>query len=450
MVTITKEEIDAQNATLKINVAPQDYETLVTNSLKKLSKKVDIKGFRKGFVPVGHVKKLYGNEVLAEELNNLINKELTKYLTDNKIEILGSPLPHENGEKLQLDVNAQKNYEFAYDLGLNPQLDVKALNPETKITRYEIEIDDKAIDAESESVQKRYGEMTNPEDGVVNGDVLYVKFTELDDSGSVKEGGVENAMAVPLTKFEDKIEEQWMGKKPGEFLDVELMKSLKADEEEIIHHYLKLNDHRHLNKTFRINLEKINRIIPAEINQELFDKLFGKDIIKSVEEFRARLKKELEEAYKKECDKLLDRDIVDLFLEKTNIQLPDEFLKRWIQSSSEKPVTAEEVEHDYSGFAKNLKWSLLVSKIKKDNNIQVTPDEMKSHTQEIIRNYYRLEDNEETKKMLAGLADNMLKKEDHVKRTHEELLDKKVLDLIKSKITLEDKKVTAEEFGKLL
>lgn len=450
MMTITKEEIDTQNATLKINVTPQDYEPLVTNSLKKLSKKADIKGFRKGFVPVGHIKKLYGNEVLAEELNNLINKELTKYLSESKIEILGSPLPHANGEKLQLDVNEQKNYEFFYDLGINPQIEVKALSPETKITQYEVEIDSKAIDTESESVQKRYGEMSNPEDGVVEGDILYVKFMELDENGNLKEGGVENTIAVPLTKFEDKIAEQWMGKKRGEHLDIELMKSLKADEEEIIHHYLKLHGHQHLNITFRIHLEKINRITPAEINQQLFDKLFGEDTVKSEEEFREKLKKELEAAYKKECEHLLNRDTVNVFLEKTNVQLPDKFLKRWIQSSSEKPVTSEQVEHDYSGFAKNLKWSLIVSKIKKDNNIEVSAEEMKSHTQETIRNYYKMEETEETKKMLDGLADNMLKKEDHVKRTHEELLDKKVLELIKSKITLVNKKVKSEEFKKLI
>ncbi len=450
MVTITKETIDAQNATLKINVSPQDYEPLVSGSLKKLIKKAEIKGFRKGFVPVGHIKKLYGNEVLAEELNNLINKELTKYLTDNKIEILGSPLPHENGSKMQLEVNEQKNYEFAYDLGLNPMIEVMALSSETKIARYEVKIDEKAVDSEIERVQKRYGEMSNPDDGVAKDDILYVKFIELDESGNVKEGGVQNAAAVPLAKFEDKVSEQWIGKKSGEYLDVELMKSLKADEEDIIHHYLKLQDHRHLNKTFRIQLEKINRIQPAEVNQQLFDKLFGEGNVKSVEEFRGKLKTELETAYRKESEHLLNRDIVNTFLEKTNVQLPDEFLKRWIQSSSDKPVTREQVEHDYTGFAKNLKWTLIVNKIKKENSLDVSADEMKAHTQQVIRNYYGLPDNEESNKMLGGMADEMLKKEEHVKRTYEELIDKKVLELIKSKVTIDAKEISIDEYNKLV
>lgn len=449
MPTIIKETVDAQNATLKINVTPQDYEPLVSESLKKLSKKADIKGFRKGFVPVGHIKKLFGNEVLAEELNNVINKELTKYLTDNKIEILGSPLPHENGEKLQLEVNEQKNYEFAYDLGLNPMIEVTALSPDTKITRYKVNIDDKAVDKEAEYVQKRYGEMTNPEDAVATGDILYVKFIELDENGSIREGGVQNATAVPLAKFEDQIAGQWMGRKPGEHIDTELMKSLKADEEDIIHHYLKLKEHVHLNKTFRIHLEKINRVKPAEINQQLFDKLFGEGSIKSEEEFRARLKKELEEAYRKEGEHLLNRDIVNTLIEKTNVQLPDEFLKRWIQHSSEKPVSREQVEHDYNGFAKNLKWTLIANKIKKDSNLEVPADEMKAHAREIVRSYYGLPDNEENNKMIGGLADAMLKKEEHVKRFYEELTGRKVLEFIKGKVTLEDKTVTAEEFNSL-
>ena len=449
MPTITQETVDAQNALVKISVTPQDYEPLVSESLKKLSKKSDIKGFRKGSVPVGHIKKLYGNEVLAEELNNLINKELTKYLTDNKIEILGNPIPRENGDKTRLEVTERKDYEFAFELGLNPAVEMTALSPDTKIIRYEVKIDDKAIDQEVEYMQKRHGEMSNPDDRVKTGDIIYVKFIELDESGNEKEGGAQNATAVPLAKFEDKVAEQWIGKKAGEHLDVELMKSLKAGEEDILHHYLKLEDHPPLNNMFRIRLEKINRIAPAELNQELFDKLFGEGEVKSTEEFRGRIKKELETAYGKECDTLLSRDIVNTFIEKTNVPLPDEFLKRWIQQSSEKPVTREQVEHDYLGFAKNLKWTLIVNKIKKDNNLEVTAEEMKAHTQQVIRNYYRLPDNEENNNMLAGLADQMLKKEDHVKRTYEELSDKKTLEFIKSQVTLEKKEVTAEEFGKL-
>ncbi|HXH17817.1 MAG TPA: trigger factor [Chitinophagales bacterium] len=449
MVSITKETIDAQNAILKINIPPQDYEKLVNESLKKLSKKAEIKGFRKGFVPVGHIKKLYGNDVLAEELNNLINKELTKYLTDNKIEILGSPLPHANGEKQQLDVNERKSYEFVYDLGLNPMIEVTALNPDTKITRYEVKIDDMAVNKEIENVQRKYGEMTNPDDGVIKGDILYVKFIELDEQGNIKEGGVQHSIAVPLSRFEDNIAEQWLGKKPNEYLDVELMKSLKADVEEIIHHYLKLQEHPHLNKIFRIRLEKINRIVPAEVNQQLFDKLFGEGVINTEEEFREKLKGELENYYKAQSEQLLNHDIIDTFLEKTNVPLPDEFLKRWIQYSSDKPVTREQVEHDYGRFAQNLKWMLIANKIKKDNQLNVTDEEMKEHTTRLIRSYYGLEDTEENNRMLGGIADKMLEKEEHVKRTYEELTDKKVLEFIKSKVTLVTKEVSSEEFAKL-
>jgi len=449
MATITRETVDAQNATVKISITPQDYEPLVSESLKKLSKKAEIKGFRKGLVPVGHIKKLYGNEVLAEELHNLINKELTKYLTENKIEILGSPLPHENGGKQQLEINEKKSYEFAFDLGLNPMIEVTALNPETKVTRYIVKIDDKAIDKEIEYTRNRYGEMTNADDGLKKGDILFVQFIELDESGNVKEGGVQNSVPVPLSRFKDDVKEKWMGRKPGESIDVELMKSLDSDEEEIIHYYLNLKEHRVVNKIFRITLEKINRIHPAELNQQLFDKLFGEGQVKTVEELRERVKKELEEAYQKESEQLLNRHIVDTFIERTNVQLPDEFLKRWLQHSSEKPIAREQVEHEYSGFARSLKWSLISNKIKKDNNIAVTADDMKAHTQQIIRNYYGLPDNDDSNRMLAGLADEMLKKEDHVKRAYEELSDRKILEFIKSKITLIDKEVTAEEFGKL-
>ncbi|MDZ4845708.1 MAG: trigger factor [Chitinophagales bacterium] len=449
MATITQENIDAQNATVKIQLSTQDYEPLVSESLKKLSKKADVKGFRKGMVPVGHIKKLYGNEVLADELNNLINKELTKYLTDNKIEILGSPIPKLDDGQQELDIHSQKEYQFSYDLGLHPHFDVSALSDATKVNQYTVKTDEQAVEKEVERLRKRVGEMTNPEDGVAKDDILFVKFQELDEAGNVKEGGVENSTAVPLEKFEDKVADQLLGKKPGEYLDVEMMKALKADEEQIIHNYLKLTDHRHLNKTFRVHLTKINRAIPAEVNQVLFDKVFGEGAVKSVEEFREKLKSEIEKAYVQQGEQLLNRDIVNMFIENTNVNLPDAFLKRWIQVSSEKPVTMEQVEHDYNGFAKNLKWTLIVNKIKKENNLEVTPDEMKAHTIKVMGSYYGFPDNEETNKMLGALADDMLKKEEHAKRTYEELADKKVLDFMKSKITLTQKEISVEEFGKL-
>ncbi len=449
MATITQENIDAQNATVKIQLSTQDYEPLVSESLKKLSKKADVKGFRKGMVPVGHIKKLYGNEVLADELNNLINKELTKYLSDNKIEILGSPIPKLDDGQQELDINAQKEYQFSYDLGLHPHFEVSALSSDTKVSQYTLKIDEQAIDKEVERLRKRLGEMTNPEDGVVKEDVLFVKFQELDETGNVKEGGVENSIAVPLEKFTEQVAAQWLGKKPNDYLDVELMKALDADEEQIVHTYLKLHDHRHLNKTFRAHLVKINRPIPAEVNQALFDKVFGEGAVKSLEEFRGKLKGEIEKIYAKETEHLLNRDIVNAFIENTNVNLPDAFLKRWIQVSSEKPVTMEQVEHDYNGFAKNLKWTLIVNKIKKENNLEVTADEMKAHSIRVLGDYYGFPDNEESNKMLGAIADDMLKKEEHVKRTYEELADKKAIDFIKTKITLVPKEVTVEEFGKL-
>jgi len=449
MATITKENIDTLNATLKINISSQDYEPLVNDSLKKLSKKADVKGFRKGMVPVGHIKKLYGNEVLAEELNQLINKELSKYLTENKIEILGNPIPHPEDNRQQLDINERKEYQFAYDLGLYPEFEISALGTGTTVTHYVLKVDEKAVETEIERIQKRAGEMTNPEDGVVKDDVLFVKFQELDEAGNVKEGGVENSIAVPLEKFTAAVSSQWLGKKPNDYLDVELMQALDAGEEQIIHHYLKLHDHRHLNKMFRVNLVKINRITPAEVNQQLFDKIYGEGNVKSVEEFRAKLKTDIEKAYAKESEHLLNRDIVNAFIEKTNFGLPDGFLKRWIQVSSEKPVTMEQVEHDYSGFAKNLKWTLIVSKIKKDNNLEVSKDDLKTHTIDTLRGYYGFENSEAHNNLLGGIADEMLKKEDHVKRAYEELSDKKTLDFIKTKITLVEKEVTTEEFGKL-
>ncbi|GIV33490.1 MAG: peptidylprolyl isomerase [Chitinophagales bacterium] len=449
MATITQETIDSQNAVLKIKVTPQDYEPLLNEALRKLSKKIELKGFRRGFVPVGHVRKLYGNEVLAEELNNLINREISRYLAENKVEILGQPLPHPNGDKIQLDINEKKEYEFAYDLGLNPMFELTALVPETQVTRYEVVIDDKLIDKEISALQKRYGEVTNPEDGVQPEDTLVIKFAELNDALQVKENGVQSVRPVPLSRFSEPLREQWIGKKPGEYLDVELMHALQAEEEEIIHHYLQLKEHRPLEKHFRLQLEKIIRIKPAELNQEFFDKVFGKERVTSVEAFRDELRKELQEAFATDAGHLLNKKIVETLLAKTYMQLPDAFLKRWLRASSENPLTDADLEREYPEFAKSLKWTLIRGRIAKDNNLVVSREEIKAYLESSIRNYYHAADSEENNKLISDLALEMMKNEEHLRRATEAIVDQKVMEFIKSKISIVQQQITAEEFNKL-
>ncbi len=450
MPTIIKETLDPLNATIRINISNQDYEPVVNDSLKKLSKKADVKGFRKGMVPVGHIKKLYGNEILADELNKIINQELTKYLDENKIEILGSPLPRPDDENTQLNIYETKEYVFAYDLGLYPEFELSLLSSNTSIDQYVVKAHEQAIQKEIERIQKRYGQMTNPEDGVAKGDVLFVKFTELDESGNVKEGGVENATPVNLEQFQEQLASDWLGKKPSDFFDVEIKKALLADAEDILHNFLNVKGHPPISEKFRITLEKINRNIPAELNQELFDKLFGEGKVQTPEALKEEVKKMIEDAYVKESNYLLNNHIVKYFLENTQFELPHDFLKRWIKVSNEQPVTDEQVEHDYDGFAKNLKWTIIVNKIRKENNIEVKPEDIKAQTLEVIRGYYGFPDNEESNKILSSLADEMMKKEDHIKRTYEELADKMALDFIKSKITLNPKEISVEEFADLI
>ena len=451
MVSITKENTSELSAKVKINVATEDYESLLESSLKDLRKKVDLKGFRKGMVPVTLVKKMYGNQVLADELNKLVDKELSQYLKDNNIDILGSPIPTETDEKQLIDVNNLKDYEFIYELGLTPEIEINFLNDKTKLYLHKIKIDNKQLTEETDRLRKQTGTMTNPDDVVQEDDVIYVELQELDGSGEVKDEGVTNSTAIPVDMFkDDKLVKQILKLKLDEHLDLDLFKAFDKNREEVLKHFLNQEEEGDgVNDHFRMTLKKINRMIPAEMNQEFFDKVFGPGTVKTEEEFNNKLSEELEKVYDRESEAQLQNQIVKELIEKTEVKLPDDFLKRWIQLTNEKPITDEQVVEQYDDFAKNLKWNLIVNKIKKDNGLEVSKEELTDHTKEAIVAQFGGNVGAIDDEQLEAWSQKMLENKEHVQKTYDYLIGEKMFKLIKEKVTINTKEVSIEEFKKL-
>lgn len=451
-MNVTKEQKTDLNSIVTIQIEPADYNPAVEESLKKMRKQVAMKGFRKGMVPASLVKKMYGNQILAEELDKLIQDSLNNYIKDNELEILGQPIPHDNKQP-DIDINDPKSFEFAYELGLAPDLKIDFLDKKTKVTGYKIEVDDATVNTELERIRKQGGETVNPEEGALQeDDVIVVDLKELDGKKE-KEGGVQNlGLALALDMATDKAKKALLKLEFGGTTTVNPFDLLEGKtKEQAAKHLLNLEADalEGVSDKFSLTVTKINRMQPSELNQELFDKVFGKDAVSSEEEFMAKLKEEIGKAFEGQAQQRLGFDIVSQMLEATKIDLPEDFLKRWIKLTNEKPITDEQLEEEFDAFARNLRWNLTVNKIAKDNDIKVEAEEIKASTKQQILAQFGNLGADFPEEQLDQWADSMLGNKEHVQRTYEQLLDQKLIDYIKGQITVTEKKISLDDFKNL-
>lgn len=451
-MNITKEQKGDLNALLTITVEPADYNPNVTSSLKKMSKQVSMKGFRKGMVPMGLVKKMYGQQVLVEELDKLIQDNLNSYLKENDIEILGNPLPTDD-EAFNFDVNnAEAEYSFTYELGLSPEFSLDFIGKDTEVNKYKIAVDDKTLNEEVDRLRKRFGNTSNPEEGVEKDDVLVVDLKELDAEGNEKEDGKTNEdVALATDMVTDKQFKALKKLKVGDTVKVNLFELMDKTKEEIAKNLLNLkaDELEGVNEEFNLTLKKINRMEPAALDQQLFDTVFGEGEVDSEEAFKEKIREEIAKAFDMQSEQRLGYDIVGALLDKAEMPLPEDFLKRWIKRTNEKPITDEQLENEFDGFTRNLKWSLVVNKLSKEHDIKVEVDEIKDHTREqILQQFGNLGGNFPEEQM-DQFVNSMLQNQEHVQKTYEALLDKKLVDHLKEQVTLKEKEVSLDEFSKL-
>lgn len=451
-MNVTKEQKTDLNSIVTIQIEPADYNPAVDESLKKMRKQVAMKGFRKGMVPASLVKKMYGNQIMAEELDKLIQEGLSNYIKENELEVLGQPIPNDNVQP-DIDINDPKSFEFSYELGLAPEFTIDFLDKKTKVTGYKIEVDDATVQVELERIRKQGGETINPEEGALQADdVIVVDLKELDGKKE-KEGGVQNlGLALALDMATDKAKKALLKLEFGGTTTVDPFELLEGkSKEEAAKHLLNLDADalENVGDKFSLTVTKINRMKPSELNQELFDKVFGKDAVSSEEEFMAKLKEEIEKAFVGQADQRLGFDIVTQLLEATKIELPEEFLKRWIKMTNEKPITDEQLEEEFDAFARNLRWNLTVNKISKDNDIKVEADEIKASTKQQILAQFGNLGADFPEEQLDQWADSMLGNKEHVQRTYEQLLDQKLIEYIKGQITVTEKKISLDDFKNL-
>ena len=436
-MNITKEQIDELNAVVKVAVTKDDYQDKVETILKDYRKQANIPGFRKGQVPMGLIKKQYGKAVLVDEVNKLLQDNLNKYLTEEKLDVLGNPLPKQR-DNFNWD---SENFDFEFELGLAPSFDVE-LKSKKAITHYKIVADDKMINEQVERIQKQYGKLVNKSEVGKKDEVVGVFKNEAEE--------IENKATLEISTLKGKKAiDALTGKKVGEVVTLNTKDLFKEDQDLASALGVAADKAEGLKTDVTFTIEEINEREPAKLDQDLFDKLFGKDIVKSTAELKAKIKEDSEQQFAQQSDQKLLNDVTENFIENTKFELPTGFLKKWIQLTGEKVLSDEEAAAEYEKSEKGLRYQLIEGKIIQENKLQVQFDELKEFSKGFIKSqmaqFGQLNPAEEE---LDNIAARVLSNQDEVKRLSEQLMSQKLLNLYKEKANLKSKEVTYENFVK--
>jgi trigger factor len=444
-MNIVRKDIDALNTVVNITLEPADYNPAVEKAIKDHSKQVKMPGFRQGMVPPSHIKKLYGKSILVEEINKLLADKIESYINDQNLQLLGQPLPMaEEARDYQWDYN--DTFSFDYEIGLAPEIKV-SFTEKDKFTAYQIVLDKETLEERKKNLRRSYGKMTNPEVSA-EGDVIYGHFEQLDQHGEVLESGVQNTGSLRLDQVEDKkILKQLIGLKKDDVLSIDILKALNNAHR--VAHVLNIAEDiaKDLKTEFKLTVKNINRLEEAELNQDFFDKVYGKDVVTNEAEFEQKIKEDLSGIMQDHSDKKLHTDIIDETLKKLKINLPDSFLKKWLQSSRETPISTEELESQYPNFAKNLAWTLIENKIMSENDLKISQEEVVELAKDRIRAQFMMYSPTPIDEgMLNEYTVNFLQNRDNVNRIYDELRGRKSFDFIKSKVTLKKEEIEYKKF----
>lgn len=436
-MNITRENVDALNAVVKVDIAKEDYSDKVQKILTDYRKTANIPGFRKGHVPMGMVKKQYGKAVLVDEVNKLLQDALNKYLTEEKLDVLGQPLPKTQD---QIDWDAE-GFSFEFELGLAPEFEVN-LKSKKAITQYNIIADDKMIDEQIERIQKQYGKLISHE--------VIEKDSEITGTYKNEERAIENTVTLTLDKFKGKsTAKQFIGAKVGDVIVLKT-KGLYDDEHDLMHALKVGHDEIHgLDIEVSFTIKEINTRELADLDQELFDKLFGKDAVTTVTELKAKIKEDAEKQFVQQADQKLLNDVTEYLVDNTKFDLPAEFLTKWMQTAGEKEMDADQAKDEYEKSEKSLRYQLIEGKLITDNNIQVTMDDIKNHSREMIKGQMaQFGQMNPSDKELDDIAARVLSNQEEARRISEQLVSQKLLSLYKEKANIKVKELSYENFVK--
>jgi trigger factor len=440
---ITQETTDALNGVLTVTVNPEDYKDKVDGILEDYRKQVKMPGFRPGKVPIQLVRKQYGKAVLADELNKLLGAKMDGYIREQKLRLLGQPIPAEEGDS---EGNWEKPdvFTFRYDIGLSPKVDIK-FGWFTKFVHHKVRIDDDLINDQIEDLRRRYGKMSDRTE-VEENCLMVGEFVELESDGKeVKPGGVMNEGTISLESVKDKkTHKALIGLSQGAEVVVK-PGSVSRDADDLARMLgIEAKAAEDFKSPLRFTIKEVRHIEPAELGEELYDKLFGEDVVNDEEGFRAKVKEDLQRIFERDGDRVFRRKFVEEVVDKLDPPLPEDFLKRWIRVANEKPITAEEIEAEFSEYAKGIKWQIIQNHIIDEHGIEVEGEEIKEEAGNAIKAQYSQYGIPLNAEQLDPMVTQMLTDQKEVRRVAETIYERKAIDKLRELAKIKEKEVSHE------
>lgn len=448
MASVTKENLGNLHDKLTVKVSKEDYLPSFEKAIKDYSKKANIPGFRKGMVPAGMVKKMYGASIFYDEVIKSVEKELKDYLITEKPEVFAQPLPMENDLR-KLDMNQPAEYDFPFEIGLKPEVSLDALST-AKTTFYKVKTTPEMINEEVEKLVTKNGDLKDVETVSAPENVLNVLFEESDADGNLVPEGISKDNSILLKYFSEEYQQKLQGKKVGDSIVLQLKNAFPEKEREWILSDLGLDKEEasSLEKYFKMSITKIGLVEKKELNEEFFNQVFpGKDV-KTEEHFRKILEEEIQKQWDAAGHNQVQDQIYHILIE-TPIEFPVSFLKRWLEIGTEKQKTLEEVEVEYPQFENQLKWTLISDKIIKENNLDVSEEELRNNMKKEIMGYFGQMNLGEDASWLESYIDRMMKDEKQVDSSYRRLITEKLFNWLETQVTPEEKEITSEEFLKM-
>ena len=450
MATVVRENIGLLHDKLVVKVSKDDYFPSFDKKLKEYSKTANIPGFRKGMVPVGMVKKMYGNSIFTDEVIKTVEKELYNYLNTEKPEIFAQPLPLTN-DVAQMDINNPSDYEFGFEMGLKPEYTLAEIS-KAKITLHKVTATDAMVEEEINRMQIKGGKMMEPETVDNEENVLNILFKESDKEGGNVEEGVTKENSVILKYLTAATQKKFMGKKVGDTITIQLSKAFDEDKLAMIVQDLgfEKDDAAAAKKYFNLEIVKIGLVEKRLLNEEFFKEIYPAKDINNEGELKAAIKEEIQQYWDAQSRNQLQDQLYHYLIDETKMEFPADFLKRWLQTGGEKPKSAEEAENEFPSFSNQLKWTLISDKLVQDNKLQVTNEELRDSMKAEIMKYFGAMSMGEDTTWIESYIDRMMKDEKQVDASYRRLITDKLFNFVEAQVKPKEKSVTGEELNAMM